>query len=132
MAEELWCDRVQREAGEKLAALLALPIDADDSLSDDERFDPWKLFPALYGSYSSAFDDLALAVLSDLRDRTFERSDLAAEMFREMLCTAELCSYGTSPRVCFPTTEFAKLLPDLIEKWRTYSTVAWGDETESR
>lgn len=55
------------------------------------------------------------------------RDDLGADIFREMLCVSDLCSYGTSPRVCFPTQPFKALLPALIEKWRAYAVLVWGE-----
>jgi FPC/CPF motif-containing protein YcgG len=117
----------QQKAGEALAALLAKPpIPADGMYSDGECFNPWDLFPCVYGSYSSEFDDMAIAVLSDIRDRTFNRTDLAAEMFREMLCKGELCDYGTSPRVCFASPALKERLPQLIERWREYSQIQWS------
>ena len=120
----------EREAFDVLKALLSLPhMPADRIYSDGECFDPWALFPALYGSYSSAFDNMAIDVLKDIRDRTFDRTDLAAEMFREMLCKAGFCDYGTSPRVCFATQEFKEFLPRLIERWEEYSRIQWDGET---
>lgn len=117
----------EQEAITKLDALLALPsIPADGLYSDGECFNPWKLFPAVYGTYSSAFDDMALAVLTDLNERAFNATDLAGEMFREMLCTAGFCDYGTSPRTCFATTTFTVRLPRLIERWREYSRIHWS------
>ena len=114
------------KAGEALEAMLAKPNMPDDGMcSDGECFDPWDLFPCLYGSYSSAFDDMAIEVLEDIRDRTYLRTDLAAEMFREMLCTAGFCDYGTSPRVCFASPAFEKNLPRLIERWQEYSQIQW-------
>ena len=116
----------EQKALAELEALLALPsIPEDDMYSDGDCFDPWDLFPCFYGSYSSAFDDLALAVLADIRDGTHNRTDLAAEMFREVLCTRGLCAYGTSPRVCFAAEGFKKQLPRLIERWREYSEIKW-------
>ena len=126
MAEESWSERVDREAGEKLAALLALPLN-DGCMSDGEYFDPWSLFPALYGTYCGSFDKSAIEVLTELAKGEWKRSDLGAEMFREMLCTAHLCDYGSSPRVCFPTREFRELLPAFIEKWKAYSLAHWGE-----
>jgi hypothetical protein len=115
-----------------LDALLALPPIPDDGMySDGERFNPWDLFPCVYGTYSSAFDDMAIEVLEDIRDGVFDRDDLASEMFREMLCTAGLCDYGTSPRVCFATTEFKTRLPRLIERWREYSQIHWHSAPEA-
>ena len=110
----------------KLTAMLALPDIPDDGMcSDGECFEPWDMFPCLYGSYSSAFDELAIDVLTDILDGTHKRDDLANEMFREMLCTAGMCEYGSSPRVCFAEQEFLPLLPRLIERWRKYSEIMW-------
>jgi hypothetical protein len=119
-------EQKEAEANAKLDALLALPpIPADGMYSDGECFNPWDLFPTLYGTYSSAFDDMALEVLADIRDRTHNRTDLAAEMFREMLCTSGFCDYGSSPRVCFASSGFAERLPRFIERWDEYSGIHW-------
>jgi hypothetical protein len=118
--------KAEREAVEKLTAILAKPLSEYDVRSVDE-FDPWELFP-LYGSSSSEFDELALDVLRELRDGEKKRDDLAAEMFREILCNMHLCDYGTSPRVCFPSIGFRPLLPELIDKWTAYSKMQWERE----
>lgn len=118
---------LQDAAAAKVAALLAMPLPVThEMLGIEGEFFPWELFPAIYGSYSSDFDDLAIAVLCDLRDQTYLSKGLATEMFREMLCVLDLCDYGSSPRVCFPTEQFRALLPDLIEKWMQYRCIAWG------
>ncbi len=116
----------ERRAGEAVDALLAKPPIPDDGMySDGDCFDPWDLFPCLYGSYSSDFDEMAIEVLSDIRDGTYNRTDLASEMFREMLCTTGLCDYGTSPRACFPSPAFKEKLPQFIERWQEYSAIHW-------
>jgi len=125
---ELWCHKVEREAAERLQALLARPDmpDWDSHMGPaEEEFDPWELFPSLYGTYSKAFDDLAIDVLERINEERFEDESLAHQMFREMLCTAQLCTYGTSPRVCFPTENFRPLLPALIERWTRYRDTMW-------
>ena len=105
--------------------MLALPLPPNDGLySMGEAFEPWNLFP-LYGTYSADFDDCAIGVLEDLRDGTFLRNDLAAEMLRETLCLINICEYGSSPRVCFPIAEFKELLPPLIDKWKAYRASQW-------
>ena len=112
---------------ERIAAL-SLPLPDDEySITTDGTFDPWRVF-GLYGTYSSEFDDMAIDVLEELREGVKRRTDLGAEMFREMLCMADLCEYGTSPRVCFPTREFSAALPDLIDRWRAFYKLQWGDE----
>lgn len=126
---EAWYQKAEREACEKVAAALVLPLPQDgDALGCEGEFDPWQLFSSVYGSYDSGFDKLAIEVLEDVQNGTHTRQDLASRMFREMLCTAHLCDYGTSPRVCFPNAEFKTLLPELIEKWRAYSMIAWGED----
>ncbi len=112
--------RYQR-AVERVLLELAKPDMEFDSPSDDE-FDPWALFPAVYGSYSSDFDDMAIEVLEGIAamPRCWDRDDLGAQMFREMLCKSDLCDYGTSPRVCFPTPEFEAVLGDLVSRWKTF------------
>lgn len=123
----------ERKAGEDLRSLLSKPpIPADGLYSDGECFDPWDLFPSLYGSYNSEFDDMAIDVLSDIRDGTYNRVDLAAEMFQEMLCTAGLCDYGTSPRVCFASGALKEELPRFIERWREYADIVWHRMPEAR
>ena len=116
----------EREAAQKVKNLLAKPaVPANGMYSDDECFDPWDLFPSVYGSYDGEFDELALDVLSDLHEGRIIARCLASRIFREMLCTANLCTYGTSPRTCFPTEEFTKLLPELIRRWDEYATIKW-------
>ncbi len=120
-------EQKEREACAKLSALLALPSVpvGDEMYSDGECFNPWDMVQAVYGSYSSAFDEMAIETLTDIRDMTHKRDDLASEMFREMLCTLALCDYGTSPRVCFATSGFTPLLPKLIERWTEYADLKW-------
>lgn len=142
----MWYLEVQKKAAEKVAAVMARPMPlagqqliaayerGEDPVEfgDCDAFDPWDIFPSLYGTYSSEFDDLAIEVLTDLMIEPGNprygrgRNDLAAQMFQEMLCTAELCEYGSSPRGCWATTEFKPLLPELIEKWEAFSRVHWG------
>lgn len=124
---EPWYVKAEREACEMLSALLDRPMPEPYAIGEEGTFDPWEPFP-LYGSYSGDFDEMALDVLRELRDGKKERRDLAAEMFREMLCNLQLCDYGTSPRVCFPTGGFRILLPRLIEKWEAYSRMQWQEE----
>lgn len=123
---ELWVDKVERAAAEKVAAALALrEPEYVEELGDVETFDPWELLP-VYGSYDSDFGACVLDVLRELQTGSKARSDLAAEMVREMLCWANLCTYGTSPRVCFPTSNFRPLLPELIAKWERFHRLSWS------
>lgn len=121
-------EKREAEAIAKLKELLKKPISEDDQMISVDDFDPWEHFQ-LYGSYSSVFDDMAILTLTDILNGTYEAEkeyELAQEMFREMLCEQGLCDYGTSPRVCFPTAEFKKLLPEYIAKWKEYYKMMWG------
>jgi hypothetical protein len=119
----------ERDAADKVRAALALPVpESADDCGTEGFFDPWEIFPCFYGSYSGAFDQLALEVLRRVRDRRFGPEELSHEMFREYLCRHNLCDYGTSPKGCFPTLAFDPLLPELIEKWAAYSLVFWGED----
>lgn len=127
---EAYFQKAQREASERVAALVALPVPADNfELGAEGYFDPWPMFN-LYGSYSGDFDECAIDILDELQSGDKKRHDLGAEMFRELLCNLDLCEYGTSPRVCFPTREFRELLPTLVEKWKAYSAVQWNSDEE--
>lgn len=121
-----WIRDAEKAAADKVRAELAKP-DTEEDFAHDDSFAPWSLFPTLYGSYDSAFDDMAIEVLSELAAEPlrWDRDDLGAQMFREMLCTARLCDYGTSPRVCFPTPDFKELLPGLIKRWEAYRDQVW-------
>lgn len=118
-------EKIEKESMDELAAILAKPVDNDLGV---EGFDPWELFPSLYGSYSSAFDDMAIVVLTDLLNGTYEargEHNLAQEMFREMLCNKQLCDYGTSPRSCWANEAFKEMLPEYIKKWKEYYKIQW-------
>lgn len=123
MSGEGYYQKLEREASDEVDALLAKPLQESDAPSVEE-FDPWEILP-FYGNYSSAFDDMAIQVLKNLLDGGRGGEELAHEMFREVLCKKGLCDYGTSPRVCFPTTRFKEQLPKLIEKWSEYRRLNW-------
>lgn len=103
-----------------------LPLEWDDH-DFPTVFDPWVLWPAIYGSYSKEFGDAALHVLRNLVAGRPQDEAIAHEMLREMLCVSGVCDYGTSPRVCFVNPEFRPL----IEKWLTMMEreqfVRWND-----
>ena len=116
----------QKSAADELLKIMSLPLPKDcEDCGMDGIFDPWNIFPMFYGSYCSSFDDMAIKVLENIRDGEFEDETLAHEMFREVLCTMNLCDYGTSPRVCFASQEFHKMIPELVQKWKDYSAIWW-------
>jgi hypothetical protein len=113
------------EAEEKAANRVAAMLASTDIQIGGETFQPWDLFPSVLGTYNGEFDKLAVEVLKDIRDGTHHRDDLANEIFREMLCTANLCTYGVSPSGCFATEPFKKILPSLIDRWEKYQNHMW-------
>lgn len=120
---------IDKAAADKVREILDRPMPENrDMLGVFGDFDPWDIFPSLYGSYDSGFDECVIEVLTEVLCGNRVRQDLAADMVREMLCTANLCEYGTSPRHCFPTQYFKELLPELIQKWQAYSLLAWGGD----
>lgn len=119
---------LNRAAAARVREILDRPDAEARDIGSVDDFDPWDIFPALYGTYCSSFDHCAIDVLCDIRDGQRRRDDLAADMLREMLCTADLCDYGTSPRTCFPTMEFQEILPELIERWRAFARANWEAE----
>jgi hypothetical protein len=70
-------DQRNQEAVAKLKTLLAKPVAVDDNWDEGDVFDPWSMFPSLYGSYNQAFDNMAIKTLEDIRDGTWNRTDLA-------------------------------------------------------
>jgi len=134
MTDPLPHERAKNLAVSRVRNALSLPLPEDEhSMGVEGYFDPWEIpgLSAVYGSYDQRFDDAMLEVLVSTRDGEFHNaSDLHHDIFREMLCRAGLCDYGTSPRVCFPTQQFKEVLPTLIDKWRAYSQIAWrgGDK----
>ncbi len=121
-----WIMEAQADAVQKVRVELAKP-DTEEDFAHSESFDPWELFPSLYGIYDKAFDDCAIEVLTGLLSEPpcWDRDDFGAQMFREILCTSDLCEYGTSPRVCFPTEAFKEVLPELVARWRVYRAHIW-------
>lgn len=115
-----------KEAANRIAEETAKPLD-DGCTGSGSYFDPWGVFDCFYGSYSADFDWVAVTVLEGLLDHEKAVWDLPSHMFREILCTKNLCDYGTSPRACFPTSEFEKVLPDFITKWKEYYQNHWGE-----
>lgn len=118
---------------EKLEAALAKPLpDSADSVHS-EVFDPWEdVIEGIYGSYSSESDDLMIAALEAVRDRTtfdlIEQRGFAAEFALYVLAGHRLTEYGTSPRGAWPDPSITDLWQSLIDKWQAYRKIAWSDE----
>ena len=123
-----WIGIKENAAADRVRDVLAKPMGLVGDIVTPADFNPWDIFPSLYGSYAREFDLMALRVLVEIWDGNPSNiaEDLASQMFREMLCTSDLCDYGSSPRVCFATQAFKTVLPQLIAKWQAYSDIQWS------
>ena len=115
---------------QRLEAELAKPV---EELAHMESFDPWEgIIRGIYGSYSSESDRLMIAALEAIRDKkTFDYIDLegfAGEFVLYVLAGQQFINYGTSPRGGWPDEAISDLWQPLIDKWREYYRVAWGEE----
>lgn len=128
-------EEVQRKAAERLGVILERPLFDDPQMVSADDFDPWDVLgKAVYGSYNSYFDKLAIACLEGVRDRlnadeTAAKAGLpvlAVEMLYEMLCRSNLCEYGSSPRIPWVTKHAEPLWQPLIDKWKAYASLQWG------
>jgi hypothetical protein len=113
---------------------MSKPATLSDELLRECHFEPWNIFPCVFGTYSAAFDNVALEVLCEMRAKSIyglwdgiHYDTIAHDMFREILCAQNFCTYGTSPRYCFPQPGhvFSERLIELIEKWEAYRIVVW-------
>lgn len=96
----------------------------------DEYFEPWEaLFPHIYGGYSADFGIIAIESLEEVMNCSHlpHVDSLPHKMFKEMLCVQELCEYGTSPRTCFPETEFKEVIVEIIQRFKHYEEIYWRD-----
>lgn len=77
----------------------------------EEAFDMWEALGISCGGYNSAIDALVIRVMQDILDnRPVYVTDIATrlgvtpemvELIQYILCSADLCEYGTSPRGCW-------------------------------
>jgi len=95
---------------------------------------PWELWEAAglrIGMYSSSIDADSVRVFKCICDNMFN-DDIArklalspdyVEVIQTMFCALDWCTYGTSPRVCFPdkpdenAANIAKLEAWFFGKW---------------
>lgn len=116
----------------KLEAALAKPLPDDPDMIHAGVFDPWcDVLSGIHGSYSSESDTLMIEALEASRDRrTFdliEARGFVAEFALYVLSGHGLTDYGTSPRGGWPEHEIKDLWQPLINKWRSYAAIVWGD-----
>lgn len=132
MAEGFY-QRAEREAAERLKALLDKPLPTDREMISSDDFSPWDAFDKITGSYSGEIDEVAIQVLEAVRDRTtFDllkgENRVFVEFFLNVLAGHNYVDYGTSPRGAFATPgNVARLLPAWIDKWKAFNAIYWGE-----
>lgn len=119
---------------EKLEIALAKPIPLYASCEGDpEYFDPWEdIIQGIYGDYSSQSDELMIAAIKAVRDKTtFELIKdwgFSIEFALYVLAGHGLLNYGTSPRGGWPHHEIEDLWQPLIDKWEAYAEAVWSTD----
>lgn len=117
---------------QRIESALAKPLPDDAESIDTEAFDPWSdVIDGIHGSYSSESDALMIAALEAVRDHsTFEFIDrfrFAAEFALYVLSGHGYTEYGTSPRGAWADPAIEDLWQPLIDKWKAYAEIAWGE-----
>jgi hypothetical protein len=115
---------------------------------DDVAWDPWDALGIHCGGYSSSVDDQLLAVMRAVRDgarRSRAREDGPTNFVRDVarvtglgedhvelvqyiLCSADLCDYGVSPRGAWPIDD---KLDEFIARFERYYEERWTDGPEA-
>lgn len=119
---------------EMIEAALAKALPADnESLGYEDEFAPWRdIIEGIHGDYASASDVLLIGAMEAARDRStfdfIEKQGFAGEFALYVLSGHGLLEYGTSPRGGWPAPEIADLWQPLIDKWKAWYRIAWGEE----
>lgn len=121
-----------RSARARIVAALAKPLPADDQDVGKFTFNPWEdVIEGISGGYSSQSDAIAIEALEAARDRTtfdfISRVGYAGEFMLYVFAGHGMVNYGTSPRGCWPDETITELWQPLIDKWRAYYVVYWGE-----
>ena len=114
---------------DRLIAELAKPV---EDLCHTESFDPWgEVIRGIYGSYASTSDAMMIRALEAVRDRKtgefMDEHGFVAEFMLYVLAGQQFLNYGTSPRFGWPDESIADLWQPLIDKWREYYLIQWGE-----
>jgi len=118
---------------EKLEAALAKPQPDPDMMGDIRCFDPWEdVIHGIYGNYNSECDDLMIAAMKSVRDKTtfefIKDRGFVAEFALYVLAGHQLTDYGTSPRGGWPDFDIEDLWQPLIDKWEAHAKLNWGED----
>lgn len=109
---------VSKEYVIRKAEILELLSDPDYDLSEG---DIWLAIECNCGGYNGYWDDILLKVIKDLRSENPENIFLEGKKYQNeveiinyILCSADICEYGTSPRFCW-LTDYGKVVFNLLE-----------------
>lgn len=121
----------------RLERALAKPLPVDSLSISTDNFDPWEdVIEGIHGSYAEASDELFIAALESVRDRkTFDFIDqrgFAGELALYVLSGHGLTEYGTSPRGGWARPEIEDLWQPLIDKWKAYARIVWGNDEPTK
>lgn len=119
----------------RIEAALAKPMQEDENCISCDEFDPWSdVITGIYGGYSSESDRVFIACLEALRDkRTFDFikfEGFIGEFALYVLSGHDYVEYGTSPRGGWWDQSISDLLQPLIDKWKAYYEIMWGEKYE--
>ena len=93
---------------------------------DLDAFDPWEGLGLPLGPYNGAVEHDVLVVLEGILAGKF-MTDIASEtglteghveLIQYMLCDADVCDYGTSPRGCWVIHGMKEEVSKLAQRWR--------------
>ncbi len=120
----------------ELERVLAKPLPDDDQTIHLDAFDPWEdVIHGIYGCYSSESDEVMIATLKAVRNRTtfdlIKERGFIVEFMLYILAGHGLTEYGTSPRGGWPDHDIEDLWQPLIDKWEAYAQRVWPSDTVS-
>jgi hypothetical protein len=95
------------------------------------EFDPWEEFGLRCVNYNSQIDEDMINVMKCIKNKKYN-SDIAVELnlseqyvelLQSILCSKNICEYGTSPRGCWFMHSIDA--DEYINKWQEYYKNNW-------
>ena len=121
---------------ERLLSVLSKPdCKSEYDLGDPDYFNPWEdILHNISGSYAMQSDDVFIKTLEAIRDRnlySLTKQGFEYSLAVYVLAGHEYVNYGGSPTGGWPDDWCADLWDRIIEKWKAYYKIAWGQEYEA-
>ena len=116
----------------RLRIALNKPLPDHERLGDPDQFCPWRdVIQGISGDYASLSDELMIATLKAVRDRStldlIKDSGFIVEFMLYVLAGHGLIEYGTSPRGGWPDPDVEDMWQELIDKWEAWAVIAWQE-----